>query len=63
MTFAVLRRATSLLERIPYEAIALLARFSIAAVFWNSGQTKVEGFAFNLVTGEFRPGWPRCVLP
>ena len=39
--------------------IALLARFSIAATFWNSGQTKVEGFALNIVSGEFAFGWPR----
>jgi putative oxidoreductase len=45
-------------ERIPHSATALLARFSIAAVFWNSGQTKVEGLAINLVTGEFQLGWP-----
>lgn len=51
-------RATGWLARIPHGLIAILARFSIAAVFWNSGQTKVEGFALNLVTGEFRAGWP-----
>ncbi len=45
-------------ERIPHSLIALLARFSIAAVFWNSGQTKVTGFALNIVTGEFALGWP-----
>jgi len=53
------RRAVALLERIPYTLIALLARFSIAAVFWNSGQTKVEGFAANFVSGEFHLGWPK----
>ena len=46
-------------DRIPLAFIAFVARFSIAAVFWNSGQTKVEGFAVNLVSGEFRLGWPR----
>jgi len=45
-------------ERIPHSLLALLARFSIAAVFWSSGQTKVEGFALNLVSGEFHLGWP-----
>jgi putative oxidoreductase len=45
--------------RIPESAIALLARFSIAAVFWKSGQTKVEGLAIDLVSGEFHVGWPR----
>jgi len=46
-------------ERIPHSLIAVVARFSIAAVFWLSGQTKVEGFAINIVNGEFAPGWPR----
>ena len=36
----------------------MLARFSIAAVFWSSAQTKVTGFAINFVTGEFNLGWP-----
>ncbi|MCJ8055903.1 DoxX family protein [Shinella curvata] len=31
-------------ERIPNDLIALIARFSIAAVFWQSGQTKVDGW-------------------
>jgi putative oxidoreductase len=53
------RRLHDALARIPYDAIALLARFSVAAVFWNSGQTKVQGLAINFVTGEFQPGWPR----
>lgn len=44
---------------LPESAIALLARFSIAAVFWKSGQTKVEGFAVDLVEGRFELGWPR----
>lgn len=47
------------MRRIPNSLIALLARFSIAAVFWNSGQTKVEGLVINLVSGEFSLGWPR----
>lgn len=33
-----------LFDRIPHDAIALLSRLSIAAVFWQSGQTKVEGW-------------------
>lgn len=45
--------------RIPNSLVALLARFSIAAVFWNSGQTKIEGLALNIVSGEFTLGWPR----
>lgn len=47
------------LSRIPHSLIALLARFSIAAVFWQSGQTKIEGFVIDLVQGKFELGWPR----
>lgn len=50
--------ATDLFGRIPNTLIAFIARFSIAAVFWNSGQTKIQGFAANLVSGEFTLGWP-----
>lgn len=49
----------ALLERIPHSLIALLGRLSIAATFWKSGQTKVEGFVLDLVAGEFQFGWPR----
>lgn len=45
-------------SRIPDSLIALLGRFSIAAIFWKSGQTKIEGFAVDLVAGEFAIGWP-----
>lgn len=51
--------AERVLSRIPEDLIALLGRFSIAAVFWKSGQTKVEGFAIDLVDGSFALGWPR----
>ena len=43
---------------IPHSLIALLARFCLAAVFWKSGQTKIEGLAIDLVGGEFTLGWP-----
>ena len=33
-----------ILGRIPNDVIALIARLSIAAVFWQSGQTKLEGW-------------------
>ncbi len=44
---------------IPESVIALLARFSVAAVFWKSGQTKIEGFVVDFVDGTFMLGWPR----
>lgn len=53
------RRLNSALERFPYMVLALLARFSIAAVFWKSGQTKIEGLAIDLVQGRFEFGIPR----
>jgi putative oxidoreductase len=46
-------------ERIPHSLIALLARFSIAGVFWKSGQTKVQGLEIDLLAGVFKPGWPK----
>lgn len=52
-------RAAGLFTRIPDSFIAAVARFSIAAVFWSSGQTKVQGLAINFVDGEFHLGWPR----
>ncbi len=52
------RRAVSLMSAIPHSLIALLGRFSIAAVFWQSGQTKVEGFAIDLVHRQFQLGIP-----
>ena len=52
-------QAVALMERIPHSLIAFVARFSIAAVFWNSGQTKIQGLAINIVNGEFMLGWPR----
>ncbi|WP_017735939.1 DoxX family protein [Pseudomonas sp. CBZ-4] len=55
----LINRAIALLEKIPYSLIAFLARFSIAAVFWKSGQTKVEGFAVDLISGTFQLGEPR----
>ncbi|MCS3836648.1 putative oxidoreductase [Pseudomonas sp. JAI111] len=52
-------RAIVLLEKIPRSLIAFIARFSIAAVFWKSGQTKVEGLAIDLFDGSFQLGVPR----
>lgn len=47
------------IEQIPHGLIALLGRFSVAATFWLSAQTKVEGFTINLISGEFHLGIPR----
>ena len=51
--------AVDLCQQIPYSLIAFLGRFSIAAVFWKSGQTKIEGLAIDIVSGSFELGMPR----
>lgn len=48
-----------LLSAIPDSLIAFVGRFSVAAIFWKSGQTKVQGFAIDIVSGEFTLGVPR----
>lgn len=48
-----------LCRRIPDSLIAFVGRFSIAAVFWKSGQTKIEGFVIDIVSGDIQLGWPR----
>ena len=54
----LLERGRRLLESLPYSAIALLARFGIATTFWQSGQTKVEGFVVDPIGGHFMLGVP-----
>ena len=49
----------ALFEKIPHWFIAFVGRFSIAAVFWKSGQTKVENFTIDIVAGNFSIGIPR----
>lgn len=46
-------------QGIPHSLIAFVARFALAATFWQSGQSKIEGFAINLVQGEWVMGLPR----
>ncbi|SDP71565.1 putative oxidoreductase [Rhodoferax sp. OV413] len=56
---SLLRQCIALCERIPHSLIAFLARFSVAAVFWKSGQTKIQGLAIDIIGGDFQLGWPR----
>jgi putative oxidoreductase len=56
---ALLHNVHGLMGQLPNTLLALIARFSIAAVFWKSGQTKIEGLAIDIVSGEFTLGWPR----
>ncbi len=55
----LVRRAANLCSRVPDAWIALLGRFSVAAIFWKSGQTKIQGFSLDIVSGEFQLGMPR----
>lgn len=45
-------------RRIPEDLIQLLARISLAATFWLSGQTKVEGFVVDPIGLQAQFGWP-----
>ena len=56
---ATWQRVVALLERIPHGAIALIGRVSIAATFWMSGQTKIEGLVVDPIAGTVELGWPR----
>jgi putative oxidoreductase len=52
-------RLIGAMEAIPYWSVALVTRLSIAGVFWQSGQTKVDGFrvtdtAIELFRSEYR---------
>jgi putative oxidoreductase len=55
----LIQRTIGIPAHIPNTLLALVARFSIAAVFWKSGETKIQGFAVDIVNGEFTLGWPR----
>ena len=41
---ALIMRANALMSDIPYWFVALVLRIPIAAVFWQSGQTKLDGW-------------------
>lgn len=58
MIFRLMHRLIATFGRIPESLIAAVGRFSIAAVFWKSGQTKIDGVSIDLINGEFHLGWP-----
>lgn len=41
----LLEKAIQVLQRIPNDLIAVIARLSIAGVFWRSGETKLDGWS------------------
>ncbi|NVK72373.1 hypothetical protein C0J08_01155 [Marinomonas sp. CT5] len=54
----MLQTAENLFKKIPESMILVLARFAIAAVFWKSGQTKIEGFSLDIIAMDAHLGWP-----
>ncbi|NWG24323.1 MAG: DoxX family protein [Pseudorhodoplanes sp.] len=55
----LINRSIALMDAIPYWFVALVARISIGAVFWQSGQTKLDGWhvssaAIELFTFEYK---------
>jgi putative oxidoreductase len=57
-----MRAVAAVLDKIPQSLISLAARIFPAAVFWMSGQTKVEGFhvtdnAIALFQDEYKLPW------
>lgn len=56
---SLLKGLYQLMCHLPNTVLAFIARFSIAAVFWQSGQAKIEGFAIDIVSGTFSPGMPK----
>ncbi|MBM6550773.1 DoxX family protein [Marinomonas ostreistagni] len=58
MRHALSARIERLFQTVPESVVLLLTRFALAAVFWLSGQTKIEGFAFNPVADVYEWGWP-----
>lgn len=56
---ALIAKANHLMSAIPWWPVALLTRVSIAAVFWQSGQTKLDGWqisasAIELFKNEYK---------
>ena len=48
-------------SKLPEDIGRLLARFTLATIFWRSGQTKIEGFQLDLIDMKFQWGWPVMV--
>lgn len=55
----LIQKLIGLMVCIPDSLIAFVGRFSIAAIFWKSGQTKIEGLAIDIINGDFTIGIPR----
>jgi putative oxidoreductase len=58
MVSFLIQKSESVFKKIPESLILFVARFAIAAVFWKSGQTKIEGFSLDIIAMKMQLGWP-----
>jgi putative oxidoreductase len=58
MVSFLVNKSESVFKKIPESIILFIARFAIAAVFWKSGQTKIEGFSLDIIAMKMQLGWP-----
>ena len=61
MMIDLVARAIAWLERFPLSILQFLFRFTIAAVFWNSGQTKIASWLTTVAL--FRDEYQVPILP
>lgn len=59
MVSFLLETSENLFKKLPESVILFIARFAIAAVFWKSGQTKIEGFSLDIIAMKMQLGWPQ----
>lgn len=46
----IIKKSESVFRHIPEYLILFIARFSLAAVFWQSAQTKITGFSLDIIS-------------
>jgi len=52
-------KSAAIFSKIPESVTLFIARFAIAAVFWRSGQTKIQGFSLDIITMKAEFGLPQ----
>ena len=60
---ALLARVATIFERIPHDAIALIARISVGTVFLRSGLLKIEGWSEGNTLALFRDEYKLPLIP
>ena len=50
-------KSAAIFSKIPESVTLFIARFAIAAVFWRSGQTKIQGFSLDIITMKAEFGY------